>query len=183
MGLTKVSVDRVRIRKRLDTNPAEVCTAVTPDMIAPLVLLYQRIALGAPMNVLPLPVGPLFQQRIRLLHLRVLVNFPLETRHSFVWDTLTSRAYRAKTGWAMERRGFYRIFWRKHIESRAVGRPAKLEFLRVGANVSVEYQLEKVLQVRTREDLSEGIYWDRHQAFDARQDRVLVCDSRYQEAF
>jgi len=61
MSLAKVSVNRVRIRKRLDAKPAKVCAAVTPDVIAPLVLLYQGVTLRAPMNVFPLPTGPLFQ--------------------------------------------------------------------------------------------------------------------------
>ena len=93
MGLANVSVDRVRVRKRLDANPADVCAAVTPDMVAPLVLFYHSVTLGAPLNILPLPTSPLLQQRIRLLHLGILVNFPLETRYALVWDTLTRRAY------------------------------------------------------------------------------------------
>jgi hypothetical protein len=93
MGLANVSIDRVRVRKRLDANPADVCTAVTSDMIAPLVLLYHGVTLGAPMNVLPLPTSPFLQQRIRLLHLGVLVNFPLETRYALVWDALARRTY------------------------------------------------------------------------------------------
>jgi len=89
MGLTNVSVNRVRVRKGLDANPTDVCTAVTPDMIAPLILLYHGVALGAPLNIFPLPTSPFLQQRIRLLHLGVLVNFPLKTRYALVWDTLT----------------------------------------------------------------------------------------------
>lgn len=58
MDLAKVSVYRVRVRKRLDAKPTEVCTAVTPDMITSLVLFYQGVALRAPMNILPLPTGP-----------------------------------------------------------------------------------------------------------------------------
>jgi len=147
MGLTKVSIDRVRIGKRLDANPAEVRATVTPDMITPLVLLYQGVTLRAPVNILPLPIGPFLQQRVRLLHLGVLVDLPLETRDTFVWDTLTSGAHRAKTGWAMKGGRVYRILFGEHVESCTVRGRAELEFLRVGANVSVEYQLEKVLQV------------------------------------
>ena len=88
MGLANVSVYRVRIRKRLDANPTNVCTTVAPDMVAPLVLLYHGVTLGAPMNVLPLPTCPLLQQRIRLLHLGVLVYLPIEACHALVWDTL-----------------------------------------------------------------------------------------------
>ena len=79
MGLANVSVDRVSVRERLDASPTDVCTAVTPDMVAPLVLLYHGVALRAPMNILPLPTSPFLQQRVRLLHLGFLVDFPLET--------------------------------------------------------------------------------------------------------
>jgi len=93
MGLANVSVDRVSVSKGLDANPTDVCTAVTPDMVAPLVLLYHGVTLGAPLNILPLPTSPFLQQRICLLHLCVLVNLPLETSYAFVWDTLTRGAH------------------------------------------------------------------------------------------
>ena len=93
MSLTNVSINRVCVRKRLDANPADVCTAVTPDMVAPLVLLYHGVALGAPLNIPPLPTSPFLQQRIRLLHLGVLVDFPLETRYVLVWDALARGTY------------------------------------------------------------------------------------------
>jgi len=61
MSLANVSVNRVRVRERLDANPADVCTAVTSDMVAPLVLLYHGIALRTPMNILPLLTSPFLQ--------------------------------------------------------------------------------------------------------------------------
>jgi len=76
-----------------------------------------------------------------------------------------------------------RILRGKLVESRAVRSPAKLEFLRVGADVSVKCQLEKILQFRTRENLSESVHWDRRQTFHTRQDGVLVRDSGGQEVF
>lgn len=83
----------------------------------------------------------------------------------------------------MERGGVCRILRGERIEPRAVRSSAELEFLRVGANVGVKYQLEKVLQIRTRENLSEGIYWDWLQTSHACQDRVLVGDPCEKEVF
>jgi len=102
MSLANMRVDSVSVGKRLDTNPADVCTAVTPDMVAPLVLLYHGVTLRAPMNVLPLLAIPLLQQRVSLLYLGVLVNLPLETRYALVWSTLTRGTYRTKARRAME---------------------------------------------------------------------------------
>ena len=167
MSLTNVSINRVCVRKRLDANPADVCTTMAPDMVAPLVLLYHGATLWAPMNILPLPTSPLLQQRVRLLYLGVLVNFPLETRYALVWNTLTRRTYRAETRRAMERGRVFRILRGELIESCAVRSHAEFELVRVDANVSVECQLEKVLQLRMRENLSESSYWDRRQAFHA----------------
>lgn len=111
MDLANVSVDRVRVRKRLDANPADVCTTVTLDMIAPLVLLYHGVALRATMNILPLPASPFLQQCVRFLHLDVLINPPLETRYALVWNTLACRTYRAKARRAMERGRICQILW------------------------------------------------------------------------
>ena len=183
MSLADMSINGVCVRKRLDANPADVCTAVTPDMVAPLILLYHGVALRAPMNILSLPTSPLLQQRVCLLHLDVLVNFPLETRYALVWESLTRRTYRAETRRAMERRGIIGILRGELIESCAVGGHAELELLRVNANVGVKCQLEKVLQLRMRENLPESVYWDRRQTFHTGQNRVLVCDSGGQEMF
>ena len=141
MVLPNVSVYRVRVRKRLDANPAEVCTAVTPDMIASLVLLYHGAALRASMNILPLPTSPFLQQCVRPLNLGVLVDFPLETRYPLVWDTLTRRTHRAEARGAMERGRILRILWGELVKSCTVRGPAELELLRVGANVGVKRQL------------------------------------------
>ena len=157
MSLANMSVNRVCVRKRLDANPADVCTAVTPDVVAPLVLLYHRVALRTPMDVLPLPTSPFLQQRVRPLHLGVLVDFPFETRHALVRDTLTRRAYRTETRRAVKRGWIFRILRGELIEPHAVGGPAELEFLRVGTNMGVKCHLEKILQHRMRENLSESI--------------------------
>jgi len=152
-------------------------------MVASLVLLYHGAALRAPMNVLPFPTSPFLQQSVSLLYLGVLVNFPLKARYALVWKTLTRRTYRAETRRAMERGRIFRILRGKLIESCAVRSHAKLELLRVKANVSVKCQLEKILQLRMRENFSESVYWDRRQTFHAGQNRVLVCDAGGQEVF